>query len=73
MPVKFGGQESPAQCPVCDSELDWSRAGRRPDERVTATANQHLPDCDAAVVDPARLRRATREEALALAAATRSS
>lgn len=54
------------QCPVCDAPLSWRRRTQTLD-RINATKDQHYQGCPAAVVDPARLRRSTREQALAIA------
>ena len=69
MTLKFGGGSYPVQCPVCDCALRWPTGRRRPEDRIAATAHHHEPGCQASVIDPARLRRSTREEALAMAAA----
>jgi hypothetical protein len=64
MPVRFGGQSHQLQCPVCHAALKWPPLGNA-DRRIRATANQHERGCPAAVIDPARLKDLTYEQAMA--------
>ena len=71
MSIKFGGQSYPFQCPVCDAAIKWSALLRRPEERISAVASHHEKLCPAANIDPARLRRLTRDQAMSEAAGLR--
>jgi hypothetical protein len=64
MPLHFGGGSYQCACPVCHADLHWPMLSRGPDERIRAVAGQHERGCPASVVDPARLRRMTRDEAM---------
>jgi hypothetical protein len=64
MTVRFRGQSYQRQCPVCHAALRWSILNNA-DNRIRAAANQHERGCPAAVMDPARLKDLTYEQAMA--------
>jgi hypothetical protein len=70
--VKFGGQSYHFQCPVCDAAIKWSALLRSAEQRISAITGQHEGLCPAVTVDPARLRRLTRDQALSEAARLRA-